>query len=308
MGPCLADHRCALNPGSGATQAPPQPPPPIVANADPGATLTPAAPVIATPNLPLPVDLPVDTQALRTIETHPFFAKAPPVRLGSYSIESVSNSKWSQSGYSGTSISTNRDSYSLRWLRAGITAANWDSEGMTVESRGTTRSTSRGGSIVAGNGLFQLALKQVSPNGGRTFINTSKLLRIENLQGQLFPLQVDNHFGFTQVIQWRTSMGFKDDYTYTLSCDVARKYDARTFHAELTGSAYVALCRTTSVWNKTTSSNGSAHFKQVFFESLGYWLGADQLNPQEKLAENSDTTTITTSTTRYSLKSFGLVR
>jgi uncharacterized caspase-like protein len=296
----------ALNPG-GAPQAPP-PRPPVVASADPGATLTPAASAIAAPNLPLPDDLPVDTQVLRMVETHPFFANAPPVRLGSYGIESVASSKWSQSGHSGTSNATNRDNYSIRWLRAGITAANWGSEGAAIDSRGTTRSTSRGSSILAGSGLIQLALKQVSPNGGRTFTNTSKLLRLENLQGQLYPLQVGNHFGFTQAMQWRTSMGFKDDYTYTVSCDVARKYDARTFNAELTGAAYVALCRTTSVWNKTTSSNGTGQFNQVFFESLGYWLSADQLVPQERLVENTETTTITATTTRYSLKSFGLVR
>ena len=44
----------------------------------------PLTPRIEVPNEPLPVDIPIEPTILRLVETHPFFANAPAVRVGSY--------------------------------------------------------------------------------------------------------------------------------------------------------------------------------------------------------------------------------
>ena len=62
------------------------------------------------------------------------------------------------------------------------------------------------------------------------------------------------------------------------------------------------------MWKKTRTSNSNAQLKQVFFERLGYWLTVDPLVPPEKLVENTDVSSVTNSTTTYSLKSFTLSR
>lgn len=298
-----------LKAGDGAVPPPAPAPPPLIANANPAAPLTFPTPPLIVPNEPLPGDAPVDPQALRFVETNSFFANAPPIMLASYDLHYVSNGRWAQNGLSGSSTSTSTEDHSVRWLRPGIAATNWLTEGSTTDSRGSTSSvTSRGNSVLAGNGLIQLGLKQVSPNGRRSFTNTSRLLRIENIQGRLFPVEVGNRFSFDEVNNWRTSMGFNDDFTRTTSCEVSRKYDAGAFHPGLTGAAYLALCRYDTVWKKNKSSNGRSQQKMVFFESMGYWLGVDPMLPREKLADNTDVTTILTSTTTYSLRAFTLSR
>ena len=111
------------------------------------------------------------------------------------------------------------------------------------------------------------------------------------MKGRVFPVEIGNRFSYVATYRSHSNEAllgdFTSDSTLTRSCGVTKKYDARSFHPELTGAAYLAECDESSshtVSSTTTSVDPfSSKSKQatVFFEALGIWIDADRTSPKE---------------------------
>lgn len=194
---------------------------------------------VQPPHEPLPVGIAIPPEVLSLVETHPFFANAPPVLVNSYALDSTQDYRWSQGGYTGSSITTSNDNNSIRWLRRGLNQAELNAHTTVGGSSGSSTSTSQTTSVEAANGLISLGSKMlatVNLSYGKqmTTITTEKLLRITNIQGHVFPIEIGNRFSYEQVFQ-RTFSGFNDEHTDKTSCEVLKQYEAKSFHPRLAG-------------------------------------------------------------------------
>jgi hypothetical protein len=262
----------ALTPATGARPESPRPP----------------APKFEPPNEPLPAEVPINPEVLRLVETHPLFANAPPVSVASYNLSHTLR---------GTSraprvTTTSSTETSVRWLRQRIFRADSTMQGATMHSgcspacKGTTRTTS----VTAANGLIGFGSKSVSINnhpGGSpiTSTSTTKLLRIDNIEGRIFPIAIGNRFAFDQTFETRSTWS-NDEYTLQTSCEISRKYDAARFHPKLTGVAYFASCSQQAIYKNNPASNSNSQMKTLFFEDLGVWISADSVSPREQIVQN----------------------
>ncbi len=293
-----------LKAGAG-TAAPAPYAPPVVASLDPG-TQPPAAAKVGAPNEPLPNNVTIDRSILQLVETHPFFADAPPVSVSSYSIGVLSNSR--TLGIGGNMTMDSNDVMNARWLRAGIVKLD-ETKRYSVNNSGATGNYSiQTTAIGAANGLLYLGSSINSVAMGKRFTTTSRLTRIDNLQGKIFPVRVGNTFSYDTYSEWRSSVKNGSGSNETQSkCEVTKRYDARVFHSDLTGSAFVLACDSKST---DTSSNTVTDLRNydVFFESLGVWLKVDPVSPRERIVMNNQTTTSGKYTTvmngTYTLRSF----
>lgn len=295
-----------LKRGDGAVPLPP--PLPAIVSINPN--VIPSAPSrIDAPNEPLPADMPVDPAMLRLVETHAFFANAPPVLVGSYNVGITTNSATSGAG---TMAMNSNDATVARWLRQGLVRLD-ETKRYTVNNSGSTGNYStRSSALSVANGLFYLVYKMQSSAGGRALTTTSHLARIDNIQGRVFPLAVGNRFSYDSIYQWKSSaMKGGGGSTSENSCEVTKKYEAKVFHVELTGMAYLLVCDSRSTQQDgSPATNSKTH--DVFFESLGVWIRADPVSPQERFVTNNQTTvtgkytTVTNGT--HTLKSFALAR
>jgi hypothetical protein len=97
-------------------------------------------------------------------------------------------------------------------------------------------------------------------------------------------------------------------YSTESNCVISREFDAKSFHADLTGRAFLGICETFSVWQKDKSKNATARNKMIFFEQLGYWINVDPVAPSEHIMLSNDTTTAVNTSFKMSgttvLKSF----
>jgi hypothetical protein len=277
------------------------PPPPQVAIAPPEAKPAVAVPTIEAPNEQLPADIPVSAEVLRLIETHPFFANAPPVRPAAYDV------RWTSSdtiaGRPFTSVSN--DSTTFHWLRHGLVQYDITQRGEQRHSKSLwSTSEIRTTGIAAANGFISLGYKGTSAiktrldKRYRKISSSSRLLRITNLNGQVFPLRVGNRLSFEQIWQEISAQG-TDEHTQKHSCEVSKKFNANEFHADLTGVAYLVTCNVQNMYRKNPASNSTYQSGELFFEALGSWMSADPLSPRERLVnEHSD----------YTLKTFSVAR
>ena len=267
----------------------------------------PPAPKIEAPNEPLPTDVSVNPAILKLIETHPFFANAPPVFVGTYSVDQTTVI----GAGVGSSTSTGSDETNVRWLRPSIVKSEINQKITVSNSAGTMTSTSRTALIYAANGLFSLGSRVAVQNRFGTTTVINKLLRLENLRGQLFPVQIGNRFSYdtTEAI---TSKDYNDEITQLNSCEVLTRYDARRFHSNLDGPAYLVGCKTEQSYKKNRQGNGQAQSKILFIERLGVWINADPISPREQIILNGAISTVgnttVTSNGTYLLRSFSLVR
>lgn len=282
--------------GDGARPAPYTPS--VVASADPGAQV-PAAPAkVDFPNEPMPRDVSVDPEVLKIVETHPFFANAPVIKVVNYGI--TDNTDTSSNGAS-TSFLTETD-LTVHPLRRGIYRSVWK-----AESRGTSRaktfssnhrSITEGQTVSAANGLIILAdstfYKSIPANANAPATTSGKIVRLSRLNGQIFPMRVGNEFSYSASHVSTTEQSGKSHRTEQAedkSCQVTKQYDARRFHATLTGVAYLVACESRSVFTvNKTASNSNDETKTLFFEDLGYWLNIDPSSPREQLVVNRNYT------------------
>ncbi len=239
------------------------------------------------PNEPLPIDIDVDPEVLELVETHPFFANAPEVRVAKLVTKASSQQ----------SNGPTSEKITVRWLRRGITfeqkASSSTSYSTFVKKRFASRTSAQ--SISAANGLIDLGgLSNIKTTVRRSkslwsknnYITTTK--SIDSFVGRIFPVKVGNRFSYRQVVE--TTVNPNDPQTFDYkgvsktSCNITKKYKASYFHKQLTGKAYLARCYT-----NYTMTGSVQNLKQkntygvIFFDQLGYWLSVDHVNPRKRL-------------------------
>lgn len=287
--------------------------PPPAPPARPVSVIAPAiAPGIASPKEPLPDYMPIDPEVLRLVETHPFFANAPPVRIGSYEITLASYSTTKGGGISNWMRSHHNQSYDIRWLRSGLIQQD-ETNRYTVNNSGAvgnynTQSTT----ISAANGLLSLSYRTTFGVAGRNQKTTSQLVRLQDLKGSIFPVEVGRKFSYEAVFRMRsTGVHSSSSVTTTRSsCEVTKAFEGHALHRELTGKAYLLRCHET-VQEKGKAPT-SAESLDLFVEAWGIWQKADPVSPPERIFMNNERsvhgayTSLTNGT--YTLKSFMLAR
>jgi hypothetical protein len=267
-------------------------------------------PVIPTPHHPLPADLPVDPEVLQLVETHAFFGKAPPILVGTYNVVSNTSSTTSARGTRAASSSNHDTNVSVAWLRTGLVKLD-QVDRYTVDNAGAVgRYSNRSASVSAANGLFNLSYKIVFASGRTKHTTTTQLLRIENMSGRLFPVAIGNRFSYDSVYRWTSSAAGGSESSSKNSCEITRRYDARSFNEKLTGAAYLLTCNS-ETFEKSKGSS-SSQSRDLFFDSLGVWLRVDPVSPRERLVMNNETVVMrdytSVSNGTFTLKSFTLAR
>jgi len=222
------------------------------------------------PRLPLPAEISVDPAILQLVETHPFFANAARVSASNYNV--VSNSRSTVNGFN--IITDSNDDTSLRWLRVGI--AQFDTtQSMRQKNSGSTSSVIRSTFLGAANGFVSLGYRSTSTMHVTTqrkpLINTSaeRLTSLVNLTGRIFPIEVGSRFSYQAVYQTTSSSMPGDEKTLDESCEVTKRYEAKSFNAQLTGTAYLVTCDQ----------------RIVYFDALGICIRADSVAPTERTVQ-----------------------
>jgi hypothetical protein len=264
-------------------------------------------PKVAAPNLALASDLPVRPDMLRTIEADPFFANAPPVRVGSHTVVSTVTSV---TGGASTLTSNFNDETTSTWLRPGLIRSDLKQNQFTSNSGALGTFSTRSSSLGAANGLFTISYSMVNTSKQTRMSTTSQLVRISNLVGHVFPVTLGNRFSYETTSEWKSSTGYNGGSTAVSTCVVTRKFDARSFNSHLSGDAFLLSCDDRSTDKKGTVQNSKS--QDIFIEMLGVWLKADPVSPKEQIVSNNDIsvssgyTTVTNGS--YTLTAFTLVR
>jgi len=241
--------------------------------------------IISAPNLPLPSETPVDPEILKLVETHPFFAtdKAPPVRLVSSRVASASKSVVNRFNTTSTTDSLS----SVGWLRRGIIRSETTQKIILRHATcppGACVSTIRTVATLAGNGMISLAYRSTSSGSFGSTTSTSTLIRLDRMQGTIFPIAVGNRFSWRAVS--RTRSGTEDEETTENSCEFTEKYDARRFHPKLTGDAILLVCRSRATFKINRSATGMRNSKELYFLDLGTYINADSVEPKERIIQS----------------------
>ena len=223
----------ALHPGDGPAIAPALPRPVVVPPPQPQVAIgklpeVKPAPRFDAPEEALPENIPISAEVLRLVETHPFFANAPPVLARSYHVVRTTS-------HAGGATTVYNSKSTVRWLRRGLIKVDRTTQETTIQSGRRFPGTRRESEVLAANGF--LVLGSTSTYGGGT-PDLEKLLRIENMKGHIFPVRVGNRYSY-EATYHQEIMGKR---TNKLSCEVTGKYEAKSLHAELTGAAYVEVC------------------------------------------------------------------
>jgi hypothetical protein len=287
--------------GVSAAVAPPVAPPavppasgPVIANASPTAPAS-VTPGPQAPNEPLPPDVPIDSNVLHLVETHPFFANAPPVRVSAFSVDSSTDT--TTSGGGGTSSSVADRNLFVRWLRNGIVRTDDSTQTTSTNNAGTVESSGQNVFVFAANGLITLGSRYTSHSRLGTSKGSSKAVSIGNLSGSIFPMRIGNRFSYQITTQESgTAVGgsrFAYQTTMSYQCRVVRTLDANRFHSSLTGLAYLVECDDQmTIVQQAQSVSSKSQMRTVFFDDLGYWITADPVAPREQLTEGVTTITV----------------
>ncbi|WLB09467.1 hypothetical protein QIH87_47325 [Bradyrhizobium elkanii] len=127
---------------------------------------------------------------------------------------------------------------------------------------------------------------QRSDLGKVTTGGTGKLIGLDNLRRKMFPVVIGNRYSYRATMQTtsRSKYGsMMDTQTTEYSCEVLSKYEARRFHPDLTGDAYLEACEVRTTYAKNSAANNRNTSKSVFFESLGFSMMADPISPPKRL-------------------------
>lgn len=272
------------------------------------------APFASTPaHQHLPRDAGLPKQVVEALETNPLFSQAPPVAVRTYTIDTTSQSNFNGQFGPSTISSTGKNQNTVEMLGGGLvrfeSIANTVSK-TTAPGKPATISHQvlrRAGTAI-GNGLVELDTTMSFQNDGRAYGSGGKILRIEAMSGSMFPMKVNNHFSFTTTS--KSTGNSPDENTAEVNCVISREFDAKSFHPDLTGKAFLGTCETYSVNKVNKSLNLTAKDKKIFIEELGYWVQADPVSPGEHIMKSNETTTAGDQTFKMSgtmaLKSFKL--
>ncbi|WLB72587.1 hypothetical protein [Bradyrhizobium elkanii] len=108
----------------------------------------PTLPELKPADEPLPTDVPIDGAILKRVQTDPFFAGAPPVRIRQYTVSSssVGTSNGEQTN------STSNDDVTVRWIRPEIVNTIYLQQ-ISSTFRGSTNASVIRSSSVLANGI-----------------------------------------------------------------------------------------------------------------------------------------------------------
>ncbi len=270
----------------------------------------------AAPNEPLPLDIPVSAEVLHLVETHPFFANAPPVRVAADTV--TMSMDLTISGIAGTTSSRGEQHTTIQWLRQGIVKSDESTHDIMTTQGQTIESSHQTVRVMAANGLLELGSRNISRTTSHNRVATgtgpSIAVRVSNLSGHVFPMEVGNRFSYqtvSQSIVEAPGIHSNNELIENEKCEVARKLDAKSFQERLTGAAYVVRCDFQYVYPKMKSANNDGHRNTICFDALGVWIAADPVTPREHITFDGETTKAGKSTVRttgaYTLKSFSTV-
>jgi hypothetical protein len=168
-------------------------------------------------------------------------------------------------------------------------------------------------SISGANGLFSLGNHMSSASRVGSSVTDSKLIKIENISGSLFPIAVGNRIKYDLVIRSDTTTAgrhYTDVTTMKLSCGIARQLDAKSFHPNLSGHAYLKECDYQTFNVNNPSANSKSQLNDVFFDAFGYWVTADPVDSQPNIIRHRITSFVgknrITTDASYVLKSYSL--
>jgi caspase domain-containing protein len=275
----------------------------------------PSSPLPAPPaDEPLPADVQIDASVLAQIESHAFFANAPPIAVATYASDSSLLGRGVVNGTMTTSESST-GSVSRR-LRSHVFRSDSETRSATRHTACSPacRSDSVTVSLSAANGLIGLGYKSSSTTTAprmrpMKFTSLSRLLQVTNFSGHVYPVEVGNQFSWEEISETNAA-GSKDETITKNSCSITRKFDARSFHSDLTGTAYLSICEVQTLYKKNSAANSRSQSRSMFFEKLGIWASADPIAPKERIMQGDLYGSVKEWTYSGSdaLKSFSLLR
>jgi hypothetical protein len=277
--------------------------------------LSPASPSPVPPaDEPLPGDVQVEASVLAQIESHPFFTNAPRLAVTNY----VSDSSLLGRGVVNGTMTTSESSTSSvsRRLRNHVLRSDSQTRSATRHTACTPacRSDSVTVSVQAANGLIGLGYRSSSTTTAprmrpMKFTSLSRLLQVTNFSGHVYPVEVGNRFSWEEISE-SNAAGTRDETITKNSCTITRKFDASSFHPDLTGVAYLSICEVQTLYKKNSAANSRSQSRSVFFEKLGIWGSADPVAPRERIMQGDLYGSMKewTYSGSDSLKSFSLLR
>jgi tetratricopeptide (TPR) repeat protein len=271
---------------------------------------------LSAPQEPIPAEISISTDVLQLVQSHPFFAQAPAIRVGRFNL--ASSISTSTSAGPGATITAYTEEDLVTWLRAGIARIEQDTDMATTSSGRTEPGSGQTEQILAADGFIPLGSRGTSGTRFGKSVTKEKTLRVDNLSGHIFPLELGNRFSYERVSEQNTTMAgqhFRYQNSFTQSCSVSNRYDGSAFHSDLTGYAYIVDCNNRMMTETATTNSPS---RSIFFEELGFWISADPVALREQIVSNGTISNgvisktgmkFTFSTTgTHILKSFSTVR
>jgi hypothetical protein len=254
------------------------------------AAVTPTAPVAvpssAPPDEALPSEIPVDPAVLARIENHPFFANAPPVGVATFTAD---NSTYGRGVVNGAmTISESATSNVSRRLRKHVIRTDSQTRSSTRHRSCVPECASSGTtvSLSAANGLISLGYRSVTalPGTKSKYVSLTRLLQVTNFSGHVYPVEVGNRFSYEEITETKAPSN-NDESVAKNACNVTRKFEAKSFHPDLTGAAYLVICEVQTVYKKNSAANSKSQSRNVYFEDLGIWSSGDPIAPKERIMQ-----------------------
>jgi hypothetical protein len=218
-------------------------------------------------------ELPVDREMLRLLETHKAFRTGVTVVVDSYSRKSSTTEV--HGGYRTTM--TTDEKTSVRVVRGGLIRLEQLQNDTITQANVTSKYTRQILEIRAANGLLELAstTKGVGRPGSD---QKSTLIRLQNIEGELFPLQRGSRLSFEAVYR-QVDATAPEQFTTRRSCEIVDDQDAGRLHPKLSGRAYVMNCRYHLAYRRSKRYTGNlgihtGSFRMIFIAGLGVWLDA----------------------------------
>ena len=269
----------ALLPGDGPTVAPvPRPvvvvPRPKTAIEAVPEIIPPVLPKIAVPQEPLPADIPISEEVLRLVETHPFFSNAPAVLAKYFRVTAMTRQK------DGV-VSTEDKTAKVQWLRRGVIKIDRIGKETTTSFGKRYLQTRSSATLYAANGFLLLGERSsLTPHWGpATVTDTDKLLHLDNLSGQIYPVRIGNRYSYASTHQQKLYK--RNLRTTSRSCEVVEKFNAATLYSKLDGLAYVEVCEG-HIKYQGTSIGGHSRSRSYFLEAYGIWVPGGDLEVDDK--------------------------
>lgn len=260
---------------------------PVVAAVTPTAPLP--APSSGPPDEALPSEIPVDPAVLAQIENHPFFANAPNITAATFVNESSLQNRGTVNGVYTTGNSTT--SSVSRRLRKHVFRSESQTQSSTRHKACVPECRSGGVtvSLSAANGLISLGYRTVTTSSfpgmkSMKYNSLTRLLQVTNFSGHVYPVEVGNRFSYEEITETK-STSYNDESVAKNSCAITRKFEAKSFHPDLTGAAYLAICEVQTMNKKNSSANSKSQSRSIFFEDLGLWSSGDPIAPKERIMQ-----------------------